>query len=96
VFTIDDVDTKVVTSFGNGLVFAINDLTEPRMWGGSVKHSGTLLESTYRIVGDEIHYLISSYTQEQLGFSDIIIFRRTEDYEPICPEWIASFVPQPD
>jgi len=60
-----------------------------------LKHSGILFESIFRLVNDEIHYLIPLDVQERLGI-DKIIFRRTDDYEPIDPEWIANFVPWPE
>ena len=100
VYTIDGVDRKIFTNFGNGLWLDIFDLTALRKrregMGYSINHSGRLLAAPYRLVGDEIHYLISTYTQEMLNINDIIVFRRIEDYEPIDPEWIANFEPMPE
>ena len=99
IYTINDVDTKIFTNFGNGLWLEIFDLTEPRLGrqglGHRLNHSGRLLSAPYRLIGNEIHYLISPDVQEKLGV-EIIVFRHTEDYVPIDPHWIANFVPYPE
>ena len=97
IYTLNDVDTKVFARFGNGLQFAIYDLSEPRdvaKTGDGIWHSGRLIAGTYRLVRDEIHYIMSPYLQEQLGV-DVIVFRQVEDYEPINSYyWFPNFFPR--
>jgi len=96
VYTLNDINTKVLVQFGTGRHFELFNLTEPRHIRGrggggegvGINHSGLLLAGTYRLLRDEIHYNVSS--------DNIVIFRRIEDYEPICPEWIANFEPMPE
>ena len=96
IYTVNNLDTKLaIEILPGGGAFTIYNLTEPRRWGGGVIHSGRMFDSIYRMVDGEIHYLISEDAQEKLGI-DKIIFRRTDDYEPIDPEWIANFVPRPE
>ena len=96
-YTIDGVETKVFAAFGNGLRFAIYDLTEPRgtgRTGGGINHSGLMLSGTYRVVGNEIHYTLHQEHIERLGINRII-FHRVEDYEPIDPYyWLPDFFPR--
>jgi len=46
------------------------------------------------MIRGDIHSRMMPISQNTLD-NDVIIFRRTEDYKPIDPEWIANFVPQP-
>ena len=95
-YSIDNVDKKVFAQFGpGGGGFGINDLSEPRNSGGCVLFSRTLIGGNYRLIENMMIYTLSPHSQERLGI-ETITFHLIDDYEPICPEWIANFVPRPE
>jgi len=53
-YTIDGVETKVFTQFGNGLQFRIFHLEKLDEYG--VLFDDSILSGSYRVVGNEIHY----------------------------------------
>jgi len=91
-YTLDSVETKVFAYFGNGLRFAIYNLSSLREDGGL---SGlALFGGSYQVIRDEIHLRLPQPFVEQFG-TQTIIFRRVEEYDPIDPYyWFPHFFPR--
>ena len=91
-YTIDDVETKVFITLGNGLrirLFPTSALSERGIMGDY-----SLLSCNYRIVNNEIHCRLVPGSQERLGI-ETIIFTRLETYDPVDPYyWFPHFFPR--
>jgi hypothetical protein len=64
--------------------------------GSGLNFFGTILVGDFRVIGDEMHYTLTPYFQEQMRVRTII-FRRIDDYDPIDPyDWFYRVFPQAD
>ena len=99
IYTIDGVETKVHVEFSNPSNFRIYDPTKSMADEGIEIdmdiHPGTLLEGTYRVDREHYTYRLTPHFEELLGRRDIF-FHFVEDYRPIDPEWLESFVFRPE